>query len=62
MGREILIKEEDISEKQISEMEQRISYIFCIIQGASKKVLQFLMTQEPIYNKNFCFNEQKWLI
>ncbi len=29
-----------------------------IIEGTSKKVLQFLMPQEPIYNKNFYFNEQ----
>ncbi len=29
-----------------------------IIEGASKKVPQFLMPLEPIYNKNFCFNEQ----
>jgi hypothetical protein len=33
----------------------------CIIEGAYKKVLQFFMPLEPIYNKNFCFNEQKWL-
>ncbi len=30
-----------------------------IIEGASKKVLQFLMPQESIHNKNFYFNEQK---
>jgi len=29
-----------------------------VIVGTSKKVLQFLMPLEPIYNKNFCFNEQ----
>jgi hypothetical protein len=28
-----------------------------IIEGTSKKVLQFLMPLEPIYNKNFYFNE-----
>jgi hypothetical protein len=31
---------------------------FLIIEGASKKVLQFFMPLEPIYNKNFSFNEQ----
>jgi hypothetical protein len=30
-----------------------------IIEGASKKALQFLMMLKPIYNKNFCFNEKK---
>ncbi len=30
-----------------------------IIEGATKKVLHFWMPLEPIYNKNFCFNEQK---
>jgi hypothetical protein len=29
-----------------------------IIEGTSKKVLQFFMILEPIYNKNVCFNEQ----
>jgi hypothetical protein len=33
-----------------------------IIEGASKKVLQFLIPEEPIYNKNICFNEQKCLV
>jgi hypothetical protein len=32
-----------------------------IVKGTSKKVLQFLMPLEPIYDKNFCFNEQKCL-
>jgi len=38
-------------------MEQRISYIFYIVEGTSKKVLQYLMSLELIYNKNFCFNK-----
>jgi hypothetical protein len=29
------------------------------IEGASKKVSQFLILLEPIYNLNFSFNEQK---
>jgi hypothetical protein len=33
-----------------------------IIEGASKKVSQFLMPLEPIYNKKNCFNEQKYLL
>ncbi len=40
-------------------MEERVSYIFIYYKGTSKKVLQFLVQFEPIYNKNFCFNEQK---
>jgi hypothetical protein len=40
-------------------MEQRVSYIFIFYKGTSKKVLQFFVQMEPIYNKNFCFNEQK---
>ncbi len=34
-------------------MEQHISFIFIYYRGASKKVLQFLMPVEPIYNKSF---------
>ncbi len=34
----------------------------CIIEGASKKLLQVWMPPEPIYNKKFCSNEQKWLL
>jgi hypothetical protein len=30
-----------------------------IKEGDSKKVLKVLMPLEPIYDKNFCFNEQK---
>jgi hypothetical protein len=40
-------------------MEEHISCIFIFsIEVTSKKVLQFLMPLEPIYDKNFCFNEQ----
>ncbi len=28
-----------------------------IIEGTSKKLLQYLTPPEPIYNKNVCFNE-----
>ncbi len=37
--------------------EQRIYYIIIYKEGPSKKVLQFFMPLEPIYNKNFCFDE-----
>jgi len=30
-----------------------------IVEGTSKKMLQFSMPLEPIYNKNFCLKEQK---
>ncbi len=43
-------------------MELCVSYIFFIIQGASKKVLQLLLPIEQISNKNFCFNKQKCLL
>jgi hypothetical protein len=33
-----------------------------IIRGTSKKVLQFLMPKEPIYNKNFCLKNQKCML
>jgi hypothetical protein len=29
-----------------------------IIEGTSKKMLRFLKSLEPIYNKNFCLNEE----
>jgi hypothetical protein len=32
-----------------------------IIEGTSKKVLKFLMPLGPIYNKNFCFNEENYV-
>ncbi len=34
----------------------------CFEEGASKKLLQFLMPLEPICNKNFCVNEQNCLL
>jgi hypothetical protein len=33
-----------------------------VIEGASKKVLQFLMPLEPIYNKKVYCDEQKCLL
>ncbi len=39
-------------------MEERVSYIFLNIEGASNKVLQFLMPIELIYKKNFYFSKQ----
>ncbi len=33
-----------------------------VMECASKKMLQFLMPLEPIYNANFCFDEQKCLL
>jgi len=39
-------------------MEQHIYYILFIMKGASKKVLQFLMLMQPIYNKNDHSNKQ----
>jgi hypothetical protein len=32
------------------------------IEDASKKVLQFSMPLDPIFNYNFCYNEQKCLL
>ncbi len=43
-----------------SHMTKNMASVF--IDNASKKVLQFLMPVEPIYSKNFCFNEQKCLL
>jgi hypothetical protein len=33
-----------------------------MIEGTSKRVMQFLMPLETICNKNFCLNEQKCLL
>ncbi len=33
-----------------------------IIEGASEKVLQYLMPTEPIYKKNLNFNKQKCIL
>jgi hypothetical protein len=46
----------------VTVMNSAFLTLSCIIEGASKKVLQVLMPPEPIYNKSICFNEQKWLL
>ncbi len=43
-------------------MEQCCFIFPFIIEGAAKKVFQFIMPMEPIYNKNICFNEQKCIL
>jgi hypothetical protein len=40
-------------------MELRIFAFSLIIEGATEKVLQFIMRLKSIYNKNFGFVEQK---
>jgi hypothetical protein len=30
-----------------------------IVEGTTENVLQFIMSQKSIYDKNFCFNAQK---
>jgi hypothetical protein len=38
-------------------------FTFSLIkEGDSKKVLPFKMPLEPIYIKNFCFNDQKCIL
>ncbi len=42
------------------QLEQHIFFAFwLIIEGATEKVLQFIMQFKLIYNKNLCFIEQK---
>jgi hypothetical protein len=43
-------------------MEKHISYIFFYYRGRLKKGVEILMPLEPIYNKNFGFDEQKSLL
>ncbi len=44
-------------------MEERVFLHLRLVKRVPlKKVLQFLMPLEPIYNKNFCFDEQKSLL
>jgi hypothetical protein len=33
-----------------------------IVEGTSKKAMQFLMTLKPIYNKNFGFIEKMYIL
>ena len=40
-------------------MEQHALVFLLITEGATEKVLQFIMPLESIYDKNLCFVEQK---
>jgi hypothetical protein len=40
-------------------MEQHISIFSMVTEGAPVKLLQFIMPQKSVYNKNFGFVEQK---
>ncbi len=42
----------------VSNGTARFLHFSFIIEGALKKVSQFLMPLEPIYNQNVCFYEQ----
>jgi hypothetical protein len=43
-------------------MEQHISYIFIYYRGCLEKGVAIFMPLEPIYNKNFYFNDQICLL
>ncbi len=40
-------------------MKQHVLWSY-IVDGASEKVSQFIMSVNPIYYKNFSFNQQKY--
>ncbi len=44
---------------QVTSMEQHVSNIVLIVEGATEKVTKFIMPLKSIYNNNFNLKKQK---
>ncbi len=42
-------------------MKQHIFILLLIVEGATTKKYQFIMSLKKIYKNNFCFDEEKYI-